>query len=32
MKIIRDLENKVNQLANDLVKDDKEPEKNLPKL
>ena len=27
MKIIRDLENKVNQLANDLVKDGKEPEK-----
>jgi hypothetical protein len=27
MKIIRDLENKVNQLADDLVKADKEPEK-----
>ena len=27
MKIIRDLENKVNQLADDLVKDGKEPEK-----
>ena len=27
MKIIRDLENKVNQLADDLIKADKEPEK-----
>ena len=32
MKIIRDLETKVNQLADDLIKADKEPEKIYPKL